>query len=273
MTRMHPVKPTLLQINRVDSCESTNQLLLTAAEAGASTGTVMVTREQTAGRGRRGRNWIADPDSTLAFSLLWSFPANPALLHGLSLAVGLAIVRASSTPELGATKPGYRIGLKWPNDVLVRAPDGNDAKAGGVLIESVVRRTADGAREIAAIIGVGLNCLPSERIVEAISDQPVAALSDVYVEPTALAPETFLGVVLDALQQTLREFSEGGFSALRDEWSVAHLWQGAAVRVSEGGAALLDGEVRGVDADGALIIATPVGIERIISGDVSLRKV
>lgn len=270
---MCPVKPTPLQINWFDSCDSTNQQLLSAAEAGAPAGTVYAAREQTAGRGRRGRTWMADPGKTLAFSLLWAFPAKPDAINGLSLAVGLGIVRALGDRSLGTLKPGYRVGLKWPNDILLRNLDGKDSKAGGILIESVVRRTADSGREVAVVIGVGLNCLASPSINAAVTDQSVAALADAYEKAEALALELLLNIILNGLQQTLGEFAGGGFAALRDAWQGAHLWQGAAVRISEAGQALLDGEVRGVDDDGALMVATPTGTERIITGDVSLRKV
>lgn len=265
--------PAPLEITRFESCDSTNRLLLNAAESGAPAGSVYVTREQTAGRGRRGRAWIADPGCTLAFSLLWSFAVDPVALSGLPLAVGVGILRALADPALGAQKPGYRAGLKWPNDILLRRPDGIDAKAGGILIESVVRRTAEGGRELAVVMGVGLNCRPSNSIDAAVTDQRVAALADAYEDPDRLSPEALLPIVLNALQRTLNQFAESGFAALRDEWEAGHLWQGAAIRVSEAGEALLDGELRGVDADGALCIATPAGIERVITGDVSLRRV
>lgn len=262
-----------LVVTRFETCDSTNRALLAAAEAGAPAGSVFVARAQTAGRGRRGRAWVAEPGCTLAFSLLWTFPIDTAALSGLSLAVGVGIQRALTDPALGAPKAGFQTGLKWPNDILVRSPDGSDAKAGGILIESVLRRTAQGAREMAVIIGVGLNCLPSVAVTAMVADQSIAALADSYEAPERLQPEVLLPIVLTALQQTLSEFAVGGFAALREAWLAAHLWQGAAVRISEAGAALLDGELRGVDADGALCIATPTGMERVITGDVSLRKV
>ena len=262
-----------LEITRFDSCDSTNRLLLHAAEAGAPDGSVYVAREQTAGRGRRGRAWLADPRCTLVFSMLRVFPADPQRLNGLSLAVGVGIIRALTAPTLGTKKPGFQIGLKWPNDILLRAPDGVDAKAGGILIESVMRRGLDGGREIAVIIGVGLNCLPSSSIEAAVTDQRVAALADAYRDDASLMPEALLSLVLTSLQQTLDEFFAGGFARLCDAWQAVHLWQGAMVRISEAGEPLLDGEIRGVDTDGALRIATPTGIERVITGDVSLRKV
>lgn len=263
----------LLVVTRFETCDSTNRALLAAAEAGAPAGSVFVARAQTAGRGRRGRAWLVEPGCTLAFSMLWTFPVDPAALSGLSLAVGVGIQRALTDPALGALKPGFRTGLKWPNDILVRRPDGSDAKAGGILIESVLRRTVQGEREMAVVIGVGLNCLPSAAIEAAVMDQPIVALADIYATPERLQPEALLPIVLRALQQTLRQFAVGGFAALRDAWLAAHLWQGAAVRISEAGTAVLDGELRGVDTDGALCIATPAGMERVITGDVSLRKV
>ncbi len=270
---MRPINPTPLQINHIDSCESTNQSLLTAAEEGAPVGSVLVARGQTAGRGRRGRAWLAEPGKTLTFSVLWTFPVDPQSINGLSLAVGVALYRALNVISLGPRPAGVRFGLKWPNDVLLRTDGLPDAKVGGILIESVIRKASEGSRELAVVIGIGLNCLASEALQSAVIDQPVAALSDGFVDKQTLTPDAFLPVVLDALQHTLDEFSRTGFAALRDEWQNAHFWQGAAVRISEAGTPLLDGEVRGVDADGALVIATPVGIERVVTGDVSLRKV
>ena len=265
---MRPFEVTLF-----DSCDSTNRLLLNAAEAGAPDGSVYVAREQTAGRGRRGRAWLADPGCTLAFSVLRVFPMDPQGLSGLSLAAGVGIIRALLAPALGPKKPGFQIGLKWPNDILLRGPAGHDAKVGGVLIESVMRHGPTDRREMAVVMGVGLNCLPSSSIEATVTDQRVAALADAYREEARLLPEALLPVVLAALQKMLSEFVAGGFACLRDEWQAAHLWQGAMVRISEAGEPLLDGEIRGVDTDGALSVATPTGLQRVITGDVSLRKV
>lgn len=265
-------KLTPLQITRFDSCESTNERLLRAAEEGAPAGYVYVTREQTAGRGRRGRRWVAEPGRTLAFSLLWVFPAEPAILNGLSLAVGVAILRALNRSSLGRPRTDVRLGLKWPNDILLRNSEGCDAKVGGILIESVLRRTQNGVREMAVVIGVGLNCLASGALASIVADQPVAALADAYAEP-GLTPDAVLPIVLDSLQQTLGEFAATGFSSLRDEWQAMNLWQNEPVQISEAGRVLLQGRLCGVDSDGALCVDTPTGIQRVITGDVSLRKV
>lgn len=270
---MHPPDLKPLEVTRLDSCDSTNRWLLAAAEAGAPAGSVVVTREQTSGRGRRGRGWIAAPGHTLTFSLLWTFPADPAALNGLPLAVGVAIMRALSDVRLGEHHTGFRVGLKWPNDILLRRPERADAKMGGILVESMVRRTQNGGREMAVVIGIGLNCLSSAVVDAVVTDQAVAALDDLLATRVHCAPDTVLPVILEALQHTLRELSDGGFGVLRDAWQAAHLWKGEAVRISEAGKPLLDGVVRGVDADGALCIATPSGIERVVAGDVRLRRV
>lgn len=270
---MSPHDLTPLEITRLDSCDSTNRWLLAAAESGAAAGSVVVAREQTAGRGRRGRGWVAAPGSTLTCSLLWTFPVDPAALNGLSLAVGVAIMRALADDRLGPCRRGYRVGLKWPNDLLLRRPGVVDAKMGGVLVESVLRRAQNGAREMAVVIGIGLNCRSAAEVDALVTEQSVAALDQVFSTGDLLAPEAVLPILLESLQRTLHEFSNGGFAALRQVWQAAHLWEGASVRISEAGQPLLDGTIRGVDADGALCIATPSGIERVIAGDVSLRKV
>ena len=96
-----------------EECASTNTELLRRASAGAPSGSVLVTDRQTAGRGSRGRTWFASPEASLTFSVLWEFPGEVARTSGLSLAVGVAIVRALT--GCGATG----VMLKWPNDILV----------------------------------------------------------------------------------------------------------------------------------------------------------
>lgn len=270
---MQPVKPIQLQIHHLDSCESTNQSLLSAAEAGAPAGTVMVAREQTAGRGRRGRAWMAEPGKTLAFSLLWTFPLTPDALNGLSLAMGVALIRALHLPHLGAQRTGSQFGLKWPNDVLLRVVGQTDAKVGGILIESVVRKAPEGSRELAAVIGVGLNCLASEALRAAVTTQSVAALSDGFVDAEGLAPDVLLHPLLECVQEALVAFSNTGFKTLRLEWQGASLWHGEKVCIKEVDQVLLEGTIHGVDSDGALLVATASGLERVVTGDVSLRKV
>ncbi len=259
------------KITRFESCDSTNRLLLDAAEAGVLPGSVYVARQQLAGRGRRGRRWIAAPGHSLIFSLLWTFPADPIKLQGLSLVVGLAVIRALSDPRLGQTTPEIRCGLKWPNDLLLQRHDGSYAKAGGILIESVLRQADGGGRELAVVIGLGLNCMSDATLNAAVTDQAVGAISERFSVP--VTPEMLLPCLLDVLVPMLVDFERHGFEQFAGEWNTHDVWQDQRVQISEEGVVRLTGLCRGVDRDGALLLATDAAIERVITGDVSLRRV
>lgn len=229
------------------SCESTNAVLLTRAEAGAASGTVVVANEQTAGRGRRGRTWYAQPGDSLTFSLLWRF-APGTLPSGLSLAAGVAVARALA--KVGA----HDTALKWPNDIL---RDGR--KLGGILVELV-----PGAPH-AAVIGIGVNlCLPAN------------LPQDLRVSTAALAPvapgeDALLAALLTELLGTLEAFAGGGFAALRDDWLARNAHADAEVQLLSDFASPRQGICRGVDVDGALLFEADGRIERVLVGELSLR--
>ena len=231
-------------------CDSTNTRLLVLAEAGAAAGSVLAARHQTAGRGRRGRSWLSAAGDSLTFSLLWRFPANRSLA-GLSLAVGVAV--AKSLESLGISG----IALKWPNDVLL-----NGRKLAGVLIE-----VAAGTRSAAAVIGIGLNLrLPQPMPMEIAA----AALADTGISlPTS---SILLAKLLVELHEVLQSFADLGFAGLRDAWLIRHAYEGQAVRLLSDFSAPLEGYCRSVDGDGALLLETSAGMQRIISGELSLRK-
>jgi BirA family biotin operon repressor/biotin-[acetyl-CoA-carboxylase] ligase len=223
-------------------CESTNTLLLARAEA-APSGAVLVAERQTVGRGRMGRPWHAGADASLTFSLLHRLPRG-AVTSGLSLAVGVAI--AEALRNLGVDG----IALKWPNDIQ---RDGR--KLGGVLIELT------GA---AAVIGIGLNLrLPAELPDDV---RQTATALDIDIDRNDL-----MARLLASLYGVLDLFGSGGFAALRDRWSALNAHAGAPVRILSEFAPPLDGRCAGVDADGALLLQTATGVQRILSGDVSLR--
>ena len=235
-------------------CASTNTVLMQRASAGAPSGTVVVTDRQTAGRGSRGRSWMASPESSLTFSVLWGFPGGLERLSGLSLAVGVAVVQALE--NCGAT--GAR--LKWPNDILF-----DHAKLGGILVELHAEPGS-----AMAVIGIGLNL----RLPESIGEPSVAALPAAALEQiVAPLPERHVvfARLLDELARTFDRFSAGGFAALRERWHAYHAWQDRPVRLLRDGRVDKEGICAGADADGALLVRTADGLERCLSGDVSLR--
>ena len=268
--RMHPQK-TLPKITRFESCDSTNRLLLDAAEAGAPAGSVFVARQQLAGRGRRGRSWLAAADHSLTFSLLWAFPPDPARLQGLSLLVGLAVVQALADPRLGQRVAAIQCGLKWPNDLLLRRGAGCYAKAGGILIESTLRPKSDAGRELVVVIGIGLNCMVDAMLDAAVTDQTIGALSELFIDP--VTPEALLPCVLDALFERLPTFAREGFASFAADWNTHDVWQNQPIQITEDGVVRTTGICHGVGLDGALRVETAQGSEHMITGDVSLRRI
>jgi BirA family biotin operon repressor/biotin-[acetyl-CoA-carboxylase] ligase len=242
---------------------SSNTLLLQRAGTSVAKGTasgalpsgsVLAVEMQSAGRGRMGSTWHSGLGSSLTFSLLWRFDCGLNALSGLSLAVGVAIVRALD--KLGA----QGVKLKWPNDILT--PHG---KLGGVLIEA----QGDMLGPSAVVIGIGLNCaLPvvlSHRI-----DQPASALDEVY----AVVPgrNQLLAVILQELALVLRQFGRDGFSAMRNEWERYHIHQNKTVQLQMPDDSAVSGVARGVNDSGELCLETSQGVRHFNSGEVRGRR-
>jgi len=236
-------------IDVLPSCDSTNAALLSRAEAGAPSGTVVIAEEQTAGRGRRGRSWFASPGDSLTFSLLWRFAPGTAPA-GLSLAVGVAVARALQKVGAGETA------LKWPNDILK-----DRRKLGGILIELV-----PGAPH-AAVIGIGINL----RLPSGMPEDVRAASTAIGTNGNAVEENDLLAALLGELLATLETFANLGFAAIRPEWMTRHAFQDVRVVLSTDFGPPGEGICRGVDTDGALLLEVDGRIERILSGEVSLR--
>lgn len=241
-----------VEIELLDVCESTNSALLDAPAAAPATLQVLACERQLAGRGRRGRNWLSWGEGSLTFSVRWQFPAGAASPSGLSLAAGVAVARACEA--VGARG----VMLKWPNDVLV-----NGNKLGGILIE--LATSASGAT--VAVIGIGLNLRRAESTA---LDLPVAALD----ESLAVLParSRLLGELAGQLARMLSVFSGEGFAAFRDEWQARNAHAGLPVQVTGDLGWSRSGVCLGADDDGALLLASELGRERVLSGDVSLRS-
>ncbi|MFZ1318324.1 MAG: biotin--[acetyl-CoA-carboxylase] ligase, partial [Candidatus Nitrotoga sp.] len=114
------------QIEIFDSLPSSNTLLLQRAAQGAPSGSVLAVELQSGGRGRLGRSWHSGLGNALTFSLLWRFELDLSALSGLSLAVGVALIRALHALGIANVR------LKWPNDVL----GGDGGKLAGILLEA-----------------------------------------------------------------------------------------------------------------------------------------
>lgn len=238
-------------VDALAECTSSSDVLLERAAQGAGAGSVVVADRQTAGRGRRGRMWNSAPESSLTFSLLWRFAGGVERLAGLSLAVGIAVVRALRSLGVPA------LTLKWPNDVLLE-----QRKLAGILVELSSER-----RGMIAVIGIGLNLAPPPQ--SAVLEFPVATLQGAL----SAVPDRhlLLAALLAELAPVLDLFSRDGFGALQSEWNALQAWPDRPVRLLHDGAVELEGLCRGADVDGALLVETAAGMQRCLSGDLSLR--
>jgi BirA family biotin operon repressor/biotin-[acetyl-CoA-carboxylase] ligase len=240
-------------IEILDAVDSTNTLLMERAAQGAATGTVIAAECQRIGRGRMGRSWHAGLGGALTFSALWRFALGASALGGLSLAAGVALIRALE--ELGTDEAH----LKWPNDVLWRGQ-----KLAGMLIEM----QGDALGPSAVVVGIGINVRLSDAVKSRI-DQPAADLEAACGR--ALDRSTVLGTVLARLAQVLDDFAEGGFAPMREEWQRYHVHQGRTVAVKLPSGRVEIGVALGVGDDGALLFQTSEAVRRLHSGEISLR--
>ncbi len=238
----------------VDEVISTNTYLMQAAAKGAPHVSCTVAHIQTNGRGRRGRTWVSHLGASLTFSLLWRFDCGAAALSGLSLAIGVALMRALN--ELGVEKAQ----LKWPNDVLV-----DNKKLAGILID--LQGDLDGPS--AAVIGVGINFNLPENIIKRI-DQPVIDINQ--VSRSQIDQNQLLGTVLKHFADVLRNFEQHGFMGVRDEWLSYHAYQNKPVRMLLPDGRNVEGEVTGIAEDGILLVTTALGLQRFSAGEISLRS-
>jgi BirA family biotin operon repressor/biotin-[acetyl-CoA-carboxylase] ligase len=236
---------------RFDALGSTNAEARRRAEAGEGGPLWIAADRQTAGRGRRGRNWETGAGN-LAATLLLSTDRPPIDAALISFATALAVfdLAADWVPET-------LLALKWPNDVLLAG-----RKVSGVLIES--GRGADGRLWLAVGVGVNLKTPPEA------PERPAAALAEHLRADRASppTPEAALDRLDAALRRWLAVWDEEGAAALLSAWRSRAGGMGApcAVRLDQ---EQIDGIAEGLDPDGALRLRLPDGtIRRITAGDV-----
>jgi len=249
--------PLPIAIEVVDQIESTSSELMRRTQRRDVHQVALAAEWQTAGRGRRGRVWTAIAGGSLTFSLGWKFEQGAGFLAGLSLAVGVAVVRALEAE-------GFKdVALKWPNDLIHRY-----LKVGGILIEL----NGDALGPTTTVIGVGLNV----RV-------PPAARKDIPVPITDLASiagrkappidrNRLLAALLAELAAVLHLYATEGFTPFAIEWQHRHAYQGKAVRLLLPDGAAVTGKVAGVDASGALVLADGPRRARFLSGEITLRR-
>jgi BirA family transcriptional regulator, biotin operon repressor / biotin---[acetyl-CoA-carboxylase] ligase len=242
----------------LDEVASTNTYLM--QNKGIAHATCVVAHIQTHGKGRRGRTWVSQLGASLTFSLMWRFQCGAAALSGLSLAVGVALIRALNALGVNHAQ------LKWPNDVLVTEKNQLPKKLAGILIE--LQGDLEGPS--AAVIGVGVNLNLPNNVLEGI-DQPAIDLVRVSAKP--INQSELLGVILKHLADVLSGFEQHGFIGLRDEWLSYHAYENKPVRMLLPNGTDVQGIVKSVADDGILLVETALGLQRFSAGEISLRGI
>jgi BirA family biotin operon repressor/biotin-[acetyl-CoA-carboxylase] ligase len=232
--------------------DSTNDELRRLAAAGAADGTVVVAGQQTAGRGRRQREWHSAPGLGLYLSVLFRLPVVGQPVTRWTLAA--AVAACTACREL----TGVPIEIKWPNDLLHRG-----AKLGGILAE--LRTRGQTGSEL--VIGTGINVghrardLPAERVARATSLRLASCGRILEREAVATA-------YLWQLDSVTSELREGHWDDVAAEFErLAPACRGLQVRVRRGGPAgtrEVRGVTAGLDPSGALLIREPHGETSVV---------
>lgn len=233
--------------------DSTNSQLMQKVMDGIVTdpGYALVAEAQTAGRGRRGRNWYSPFAASLYFSMYWR------LEQGIQAAMGLSLLTAIAITRLLRQQYQVNAKVKWPNDVYV---DGK--KLCGILVE--LAGQANAACDV--IIGIGINIRLPQQASDNIDQQ--------YIDLTSVTTSTIdrnelVAILQQQLIALLKEFTANGFGGFVSEFNQYNQYIGQPVKLI--GNAEITGVCVGVDKQGALLVRTTEGVQAYFGGELSLR--
>ena len=265
--------PFMREVVYLPSVGSTNDAARDLAEKGAPHATLVVTDEQTAGRGRMGRSWYMPPRSALAMSILVRPELDATRANRLTMLAGLAAAEGIEQAT------GLSVKLKWPNDVVAMNNDpwtmnkdqlatingqwSTVKKMGGILCESAIV----GDRIDYAVVGIGLN------VNVDFADQPELATTATSMMLQLGREVDRLSVLAAVVGRFAARFdSLQGGDALREAWAARLVTLGRRVEARSGEETLI-GQAQGIDDDGALLLRTGDGVvHRLLAADVTLRN-
>lgn len=239
--------------------DSTNQHLRKQLSVPPVQNRIVACNLQTAGRGRRGRQWQSQLGESLTFSIAWQFQCGAAALTGLSLSIGTALIHALH--QLGYNQTA----LKWPNDIVVPTNSGIK-KLAGILIE--LQGDLEGPST--AIIGIGLNLALTQQTQDSI-DQPVTDLAQLQSNEDVINPNRILATLLQSIIPKLSQYEKLGFISDKPDWLEHDAFKGNSLTIIQTNGNQVTGKMHDLSDDGALILQTEQGLMRFFAGEVSLR--
>ena len=248
------IKSLINEIEIFDQIPSTNTYLMERNHDNAASGTVCLAEQQSAGRGRRGRQWVSPFGCNIYMSILWRFQTSPMAISGLSLVIGIAVIRVLQFQY------GDIFQLKWPNDIYCKGK-----KLGGILVE--VSGESEGP--CAAVIGLGLNIYLPETAAAEITQQ----WTDLCKITGQLCHDrnALVGELLNQLLPLISEFEKVGVASYLDEWRQYDCLKDKPATLHIGQHSY-QGIVKGIDDQGLLLITKPDGnTQAYASGEVSFR--
>ncbi|MSO19302.1 MAG: biotin--[acetyl-CoA-carboxylase] ligase [Acidobacteria bacterium] len=238
-----------------ETMDSTMTEAARLAEAGAPTGTLVMAEEQTAGRGRLGRQWVSESGAGLYFTLILRPTLAPAATPMLTLMAGVSLAEA--------VRPfvSDRVDLRWPNDLLI-----SEKKCAGILVEMRADpERAQSERRWHVLLGIGINVNNTE-FPEGLETEPTSLLLeagqpiprvDLLISVLKRLEEDYNSLLVDGAQPILKRFS-----------TISSYASGKRVRAGEDGH-FITGTTEGLTPEGVLLLRRDDGgLEKIIAGHV-----
>lgn len=233
--------------------DSTNNFAKKLAAEGYPEGTVVIAERQTAGRGRRGRQWQSEPGQGIFMSLILR-PVLPVKeLSRITLIIAVAIVDTLN-------EVGIKSGIKWPNDVLI-----NGRKIAGILTEAVT--DMDGIEYIVTGVGLNVNTLTQD-----FPEEFRSIATSVQEEAGRLIPrvELLRGLLLQ-LENRYQQLISGGFSEILEKVRSLSIVIGRDIQIDSVNG-ITSGRAIDIDNNGFLMVRDAMGnIHHVMSGEILLK--
>jgi BirA family biotin operon repressor/biotin-[acetyl-CoA-carboxylase] ligase len=244
------IQPHGAPIHTCATIDSTNQYMMARLEQWQK-GECVLAETQTAGRGRRGRQWHSPFGGQFIMSMYWRLDDGPAAAMGLSLAIGVAVVQALESI-------GYQdLSLKWPNDIYI-----SRRKLAGILVE--MSAAVGGTCHL--VIGVGINLNLPDAIIAQL-DQPCAHLAE---QPIVIERNELNARIIQTLREALALFEQQGLTGFLSEWNRLDIFMQQPVKVLLG-EKTVHGMYCGIDRQGNMLLQDEAGIHKFVGGEISLR--